>query len=84
MKRSQLTLSRSRSVSLFSAKFSQYDIHQIEIRGEVLMNKNSFKNYNDQLAEQNLPPLANARNVASGSLRMKDPKEVGRRNLEAV
>jgi len=71
-----------RSVPL-SAKFSAYGIQQIEIRGEVLMNKNSFKNYNDQLAEQNLPPLANARNAASGSLRMKDPKDVAKRNLEA-
>jgi len=71
-----------RSVPL-SAKFSTYGIQQIELRGEVLMNKNSFKKYNDQLAEQNLPPLANPRNAASGSLRIKDPKEVSRRNLEA-
>jgi DNA ligase (NAD+) len=66
-----------------SARFSQYGLQQIEIRGEVLMNKNSFKKYNEQLAEQNLPPLANPRNAAAGSLRIKDPKEVGRRNLEA-
>ncbi|MGG9970682.1 NAD-dependent DNA ligase LigA [Ferruginibacter sp. SUN002] len=71
-----------RSVPL-SAKFSEFGIDQIEIRGEVLINKNNFKKYNDQLAEQNLPPLANPRNAASGSLRMKDPKDVGRRNLEA-
>ncbi len=71
-----------RSVPL-SAAFSSYGIQQIEIRGEVLMNKNSFKKYNDLLTEQNLPPLANPRNAASGSLRIKDPKEVGRRNLEA-
>lgn len=71
-----------RSVPL-SAKFSSYNIQQIELRGEVLMNKNSFKRYNEQLAEQNLPPLANPRNAASGSLRIKDPKEVSRRNLEA-
>ncbi|UEG50628.1 NAD-dependent DNA ligase LigA [Ferruginibacter lapsinanis] len=66
-----------------SAKFSEYGIDQIEIRGEVLINKNNFKKYNDQLTEQNLPPLANPRNAAAGSLRMKDPKEVGKRNLEA-
>ncbi len=71
-----------RSVPL-SAKFSDYGIQQIEIRGEVLLNKNNFKRYNDQLAEQNLPPLANPRNAASGSLRIKDPKEVAKRNLEA-
>jgi DNA ligase (NAD+) len=71
-----------RSVPL-SAKFSEYGIQQIEIRGEVMMNKNSFKKYNDQLQENNLPPLANPRNAASGSLRMKDPKDVAKRNLEA-
>ena len=67
-----------------SASFSSHDIQLIEIRGEVLMTKKAFKNFNDQLAAQNLPPLANPRNAASGSLRMKDPKEVGRRALEAI
>lgn len=71
-----------RSVPL-SAAFSRYGVQQIEIRGEVLINKANFKKFNDQLAEQNLAPLANPRNAAAGSLRMKDPKEVGRRNLEA-
>ncbi|MBS1946889.1 MAG: NAD-dependent DNA ligase LigA [Bacteroidetes bacterium] len=71
-----------RSVPL-SAKFSAYGIQQIEIRGEVLMTKKNFRMYNDMLAEQNLPPLANPRNAAAGTLRIKDPKEVGRRNLEA-
>lgn len=71
-----------RSVPL-SAAFSRYGIQTIEIRGEVLMNKSSFSRYNEQLAEQHLPPLANPRNAAAGSLRIKDPKEVSRRNLEA-
>jgi len=66
-----------------SAVFSRYGVQQIEIRGEVLMSKQNFKRYNEQLAEQNLPPLANPRNAAAGSLRIKDPKEVSRRNLEA-
>lgn len=71
-----------RSVPL-SAKFSEFGIQQIEIRGEVLMTKQNFKKYNDILAEQNLPPLANPRNSAAGTLRIKDPKEVAKRNLEA-
>jgi DNA ligase (NAD+) len=71
-----------RSVPI-SANFSKYNIQQIEIRGEVLMNKTNFKKYNDALAEQNIPPLANPRNAAAGSLRIKDPAEVRRRNLEA-
>jgi DNA ligase (NAD+) len=71
-----------RSVPL-SAKFSSYGIQQIEIRGEVLLNKINFKKYNEHLISQNLPPLANPRNAASGSLRIKDSGEVSRRNLEA-
>ncbi|MEP6713092.1 MAG: NAD-dependent DNA ligase LigA, partial [Ferruginibacter sp.] len=66
-----------------SAAFSNYGIGQIEIRGEVLLNKNNFKKYNDKLMEEGTPPLANPRNAAAGSLRIKDTKEVARRNLEA-
>lgn len=71
-----------RSIPL-SAGFSALGIHQLEIRGEVLMNKNNFAKYNEHLLAQNLPPLANPRNAASGALRIKDPKEVAKRNLEA-
>jgi DNA ligase (NAD+) len=66
-----------------SATFSSYGIQQIEIRGEVLLNKKNFAQYNNALIEEGLPPLANPRNAAAGSLRIKDTKEVGRRNLEA-
>lgn len=75
-------LKQIRSVPL-SADFSAFGIRQIEIRGEVLMNKKNFKQYNEQLAEQNLPPLANPRNAASGTLRIKDTREVNKRKLEA-
>lgn len=71
-----------RSIPL-SAKFSKYNLQQIEIRGEVLINKNNFKKYNEQLMEQGIAPLANPRNAASGTLRIKDPSEVKKRNLEA-
>ncbi len=66
-----------------SATFADFGIQQVEIRGEVLINKSNFKKFNEALAEQNLPPLANPRNAAAGSLRIKDTKEVARRNLEA-
>jgi DNA ligase (NAD+) len=66
-----------------SAKFSKYGLQQVEIRGEVLINKTNFKKYNDQLIEQGLAPLANPRNAAAGTLRIKDPAEAARRNLEA-
>ncbi len=77
-----INIKQIRSIPL-SAKFSKYNIEQIEIRGEVLINKNNFKKYNEQLMEQGLAPLANPRNAASGTLRIKDPAEVRKRNLEA-
>lgn len=67
-----------------SAKFSDYGIQKIEIRGEVLLNKENFKKYNAALAQEGLPPLANPRNAAAGSLRMKDPAAVRKRKLEAI
>jgi DNA ligase (NAD+) len=75
-------IKRIRSVPL-SAKFSDYNIQQIEIRGEVLMNKQNFAKYNEKMMEEGLPPLANPRNAAAGSLRIKDATEVGKKNLEA-
>ena len=77
-----MNVKQIKSVPL-SAKFSSFGIEQIEIRGEVLMNKSNFKAYNDALIEEGIPPLANPRNAAAGSLRIKDTAEVSRRNLEA-
>ncbi len=71
-----------RSIPL-AAAFSKYGVRLIEIRGEVIMSKNSFEKYNAQLTAQGLSPLANPRNAASGSLRMKDPKDVAQRSLDA-
>ncbi|MEO8961891.1 MAG: NAD-dependent DNA ligase LigA, partial [Ginsengibacter sp.] len=67
-----------------SAKFSEYGIEKIEIRGEILLNKENFKSYNQSLVEEGLTPLANPRNAAAGSLRMKDPAAVRKRKLEAI
>lgn len=66
-----------------SAKFSEYGMQTVEIRGEVLINKSNFKKFNEQLVEQGIAPLANPRNAAAGTLRIKDPAEAARRRLEA-
>ncbi len=66
-----------------SAKFSDYGLQTVEIRGEVLINKDNFKKFNESLTEQGLAPLANPRNASAGTLRIKDPIEVRRRKLEA-
>lgn len=65
-----------------SAKFSKYGLQQVEIRGEALINKNNFHKYNEQIVAQGLAPLANPRNAASGTLRVKDSREIKKRNLE--
>ncbi|HMN33768.1 MAG TPA: NAD-dependent DNA ligase LigA, partial [Chitinophagaceae bacterium] len=71
-----------RSIPL-KALFAKYQIKQIEIRGEIMMTKKSFAEYNQKLISENIPPLANPRNAASGSLRLKDPNEVAKRGLDA-
>ena len=71
-----------RSIPL-SAPFSNRGIDEIEIRGEVIITNARFKKFNDQRMEAGLPLLANPRNAASGSLRMINPGEVGKRGLEA-
>ncbi|HUR65605.1 MAG TPA: NAD-dependent DNA ligase LigA, partial [Chitinophagaceae bacterium] len=77
-----INIKQIRSIPL-SAKFSKYGLQQAEIRGEVMINKNNFKKYNDDLIEKGLAPLANPRNAAAGTLRIKDPNEAAKRNLEA-
>lgn len=66
-----------------SAKFSQYGIDKVEIRGEVLIRKDLFKKMNEERLEEGLPLFANPRNAAAGSIRLQDPSEVAKRNLEA-
>lgn len=71
-----------RSIPL-TAKFSKHNISKVELRGEVLIRKDIFKKMNEARAKEGLSLFANARNTASGGLRMKDPREVSQRGLEA-
>lgn len=54
---------------------------KIEIRGEVLIKKSDFEEINKKRLEKNLPPLANPRNAAAGSLRQLDVKITAKRRL---
>jgi DNA ligase (NAD+) len=72
-----------RSIPL-KADFSKHGIKTIEIRGEVLIAKARFEKYNQEREEAGLPRLANPRNSAAGTMRIKDKAEVLRRGLEAV
>jgi DNA ligase (NAD+) len=67
-----------------SAAFMKSHVQQIEIRGEIVIHKQVFEDFNKQRAAEGLSPLANPRNAASGTLRMLDPVEVRKRGLNAV
>ncbi len=59
-------------------------VQTMEIRGEVVIHKDTFAAYNKARQEAGQSVLANPRNAASGTLRMLDPEEVRRRKLTAV
>lgn len=57
---------------------------EFEIRGEIYMPYADFDRLNREREAEELPLFANPRNAASGSLKLQDPEEVGRRGLECT
>ena len=55
---------------------------KLEIRGEVFIGLEAFRQFNAERIEQELPPFANPRNAAAGSLRQLDSKITANRPLE--
>ncbi len=53
-----------------------------EIRGEVFIGLDAFKQLNQERVQQEQPPFANPRNAAAGSLRQLDSKITATRPLE--
>lgn len=54
----------------------------VEVRGEVIMNRRAFERLNEERRAQNLPLYANPRNSAAGSLRVLDPAITAARQLD--
>jgi DNA ligase (NAD+) len=54
----------------------------LEVRGEVLIHRDAFERYNDELVRSGSAPLANPRNATAGAIRRKDPVLVARYPLE--
>lgn len=55
---------------------------RLEIRGEVFIGIEAFKKWNLERINQKLPPFANPRNAAAGSLRQLDSKITAARPLD--
>ena len=56
----------------------------IEIRGEVYLTLAEFQRINKQREEAGEPLYANPRNLAAGTIKQLDPREVAQRKLEIV
>ena len=66
-----------------TANFSARGVTKTELRGEVLIRKDIFKQVNVEREKAGKTLFANPRNAATGGLRMKDPKASAERKMEA-
>ena len=58
------------------------ELAQLEVRGEVMMNRRAFDRLNAERDELGLSRFANPRNAAAGSVRILEPQIVAARRLE--
>ena len=56
----------------------------VEIRGEIFMSLAEFERINTERAERGETLYANPRNLAAGTVKQLDPREVARRKLDIV
>lgn len=58
-------------------------VKNLEVRGEIYIDKAQFARMNRQKEEDGEQQLANPRNTAAGSLRLLDPRQASQRRLRA-
>jgi DNA ligase (NAD+) len=54
----------------------------LSVRGEVIIGREGFRRLNEERVRQEMPPFANPRNAAAGSLRQLDSRVTATRPLE--
>lgn len=64
--------------------FNGFPIRNFEVRGEIFMNYTDFLKINEERISSGDRPFANPRNLASGTLKLLDPKQVAERPLRIV
>jgi DNA ligase (NAD+) len=62
--------------------FGKHHPATLEVRGEVFMPKEGFRQFNQQAAERGEKTFVNPRNAAAGSLRQLDPRVTAKRPLD--
>jgi len=74
-----------RTIKSIPLKLSGENIpDEFVIRGEILMPKSVFDRLNQERVKSDLPPFANPRNAAAGTLKLLDPKIVASRDLDCM
>ena len=74
---------RSIPLTILPAQLKKAGLHgTFEVRGEVIMTRQAFKELNEQQEEQGGKIFANPRNAAAGAVRMLDPKITASRKLD--
>lgn len=77
-----LTIPSLRKEGIEGGRMKAEGENRMEIRGEVVMSRETWKQLNKFNEKNNLPLFANTRNAAAGSLRQLDPKVAKERALD--
>ncbi len=73
-----------RTISNIPHRLNGHPPARIEVRGEIYLPKSVFASLNTERDEEGLPPFANPRNAAAGSIKQLDPAITAARKLAAV
>ena len=72
-----------KTISSIPSRLSAKNIpDEFVIRGEILMPRAVFERLNEEKSAEGLPPFANPRNAAAGTLKLLDPGIVATRGLD--